>query len=114
MWETDLAKIGIMICMDHNFPEVARTLKVCGAEVIIVPAYGGWSLANEWKVRTRAFDNECFVCFVHPRMAFVAGPEGELVAKLGSEVPEVLVQELDLSAMPAVLFPNRRPELYER
>jgi len=114
-WETDLCKIGIMICMDRNFPEVARTLKIRGAEVIMVPAYGGWSLANEWKVRTRACDNECFVCFVHPRVAFIATPEGELAAKLDSEEPDVLIHHLDPSTIAdaEVKFPHRRPDLYE-
>jgi len=113
VWETDLGKIGIMICMDRNFPEVARTLRIRGAEVIMVPAYGGWGLSNEWRIQQRARENQCFVCFTHPRAAFVGDPQGELVAKLESSIPGVLVHDLDLSAISEEMLTHRRPELYE-
>ena len=113
VWELDVGRIGIMICMDRNFPEVARTLKIRGAELIMIPSYGGWSHANEWKVLTRARDNECFICFAHTNVAFVADPEPKVVAKLHSNLPGVLVQDIDLATIPEVMFPHRRPDIYE-
>jgi len=35
VFETPLAKIGMMICKDGDYPEVSRTLAVKGAEIII-------------------------------------------------------------------------------
>lgn len=37
VFDTTIGKIGIMICFDKMFPEVARILKVKGADVIICP-----------------------------------------------------------------------------
>jgi len=113
VWQTKLGKIGIMICMDRNFPEVPRTLKLRGAELIMVPSYGGWSLANEWKMKTRAYDNECFMCFTHPHVSFIVGPRGKVAEKLEGPLPGVLVYDIDLSATTKIKTPHRRPELYE-
>ena len=63
VWETKFGKIGIMICADRRWPEVARTLRVKGAELIFVPTFGMWHLDNEWWVRTRSYENEAFICF---------------------------------------------------
>jgi predicted amidohydrolase len=72
-----------------------------------------WGLDNEWWMRTRAFENENFIVFVHPKVAFVADPKGELVAKLQSNVPSMLVYDIDLSSVTDTLqIRDRRPELY--
>ncbi|RLD17567.1 MAG: carbon-nitrogen hydrolase family protein [Caldiserica bacterium] len=62
VFETEFANIGIMICYDGDFPEVARTLVKKGAEVIVRPSaflrnFEIWSLTN----RARAFDNHVFI-----------------------------------------------------
>ena len=42
VWDTAYAKIGIGICWDQWFPEVARILTLKGAEVLLYPtAIGG-------------------------------------------------------------------------
>ncbi|MCD6413487.1 MAG: carbon-nitrogen hydrolase family protein [Elusimicrobia bacterium] len=62
VFQTEFARIGIMICYDGDFPEVARGLVKKGAEVIVRPSaflrnFEIWSLTN----RARAFDNHVFV-----------------------------------------------------
>jgi predicted amidohydrolase len=60
--DTGLGKIGIMICFDGDFPELARVQAVLGAEVICRPSAllrsaDIWELTN----RARAYDNHVFV-----------------------------------------------------
>jgi len=40
VFETKLGKIGMMVCYDGFFPEPARELSKCGAEVIAWPVWG--------------------------------------------------------------------------
>lgn len=40
MFDTRFGKVGMMICYDGFFPEVARQLTINGAEVIAWPVWG--------------------------------------------------------------------------
>ncbi len=113
VFEMAWGKTGVLICADRRWPETARVLRLKGAGIILIPAYGMWGLDNEWWMRTRAYENENFVAFVHPQGAFVADPKGRLVAKLQSNVPSMLVYDVDLSAVTNTAhIRDRRPELY--
>ena len=41
VFDTRFGKLGLMICWDVHFPEVARNLSNHGAEVIAMPIWGG-------------------------------------------------------------------------
>ena len=51
------ANIGVMICYDGCFVEVARTLVLKGASIIIWPTRSGGYLASQSLPRVRALDN---------------------------------------------------------
>ncbi len=63
--KTSLGKIGMMICYDLRFPEMARSLAVAGSEVLVVPS--AWVKGNmkeeHWITinKTRAIENGCYV-----------------------------------------------------
>lgn len=59
--DTPLGKIGIVICYDGDFPELARVTTLMGAEVICRPSafmrtFDHWELTN----RARAYDNHVY------------------------------------------------------
>ncbi len=114
VFETAWGKSGILICADRRWPETARVLRIRGARIVLIPAYGMWHLDNEWWMRTRSYENENFLAFVHPQVAFVSDPQGQIAAKLQTNVPSMLVCEIDLSQVSdKAHIRDRRPELYE-
>jgi predicted amidohydrolase len=114
VFDTAWGKCGILICADRRWPETARVLRVKGARITLIPAYGMWHIDNEWWMRTRSYENENFVAFVHPQVAFVSDPHGQIAAKLQTNVPSILVCEIDLSQVSdKAHIRDRRPELYE-
>lgn len=59
--QTPFAKVGIVICYDGDFPELARVTALMGAEVICRPSaflrtFDQWELTN----RARAYDNHVY------------------------------------------------------
>jgi predicted amidohydrolase len=57
VFETRLGKIGMMVCYDGFFPEVARTLTLRGAELIAWPVWG----CNPQLAQARAAENHVFL-----------------------------------------------------
>ncbi|MCC6145319.1 MAG: carbon-nitrogen hydrolase family protein, partial [Candidatus Hydrogenedentes bacterium] len=112
VWPTRWGTVGTMICADRRWPETARTLRLEGARLILNPTYGMHHYANEWWMRTRSFENQCFIAFAHPEVSFVTGPGGDLLAKR-SETPGVLLCDIDLAqATEDNHLRDRRPDIY--
>jgi N-carbamoylputrescine amidase len=113
VFDTPWGKVGILICADRRWPETARVLRLKGARIVLIPSYGMWGLDNEWWMRTRAYENENYVAFAHPQVAFVADPKGGIAARLQSNVPGMLVCDVDLTRVTDKHhIKDRRPELY--
>jgi predicted amidohydrolase len=54
VFETDFGKVAMMICWDVAYPEIARELAHRGAEMILMPIWGG----NETLCKARAIENQ--------------------------------------------------------
>lgn len=105
--------LGVMICADRRWPETSRVLRLQGARLLLCPSYGMAHEANEWWMRTRAYENDCFVAFTHPRTSFVADPAGNLAGRLVGAKGDVLAITIDLSrADTHAHLDDRRPDLY--
>lgn len=62
--DTEIGRIGTIVCYEGSFPETARALAMNGAEIIYRCSYaepwvgrGAWEIQN----RARALDNTCYV-----------------------------------------------------
>ncbi|MBE0441965.1 MAG: carbon-nitrogen hydrolase family protein [Psychrobacter sp.] len=108
--DTRFGKLGLMICYDNEFPEVARELAQAGAEVILSPTAN--MLPNTERqvlqIRARAMDNQCFVACIN-RLgiedtlhycgnSIVAGPDGEVLGRLGLSAGTMIV-DIDLACI---------------
>ncbi len=64
VFETDVGKIGVLICYDVEFPELARLQAMKGMKILLVPF---WTDTKTGYLRVRrcaqarAIENECFV-----------------------------------------------------
>lgn len=113
VWPSPWGPLGIMICADRRWPETVRTLRLQGARLILNPTYGFFGDLNEAIMRTRAFENQCFIAFTHPEESLITGPKGGVEAKREASEPGVLVQEVDLGrARTDNHLQDRRPDLY--
>jgi predicted amidohydrolase len=94
--DTELGKIGMMICFDGDYPELSRIQAVQGAEVILRPSALLRS-ADIWELtsRARAYDNHVFVIganatgidpagVIYFGNSHVVTPIGHVVAKAAS------------------------------
>jgi predicted amidohydrolase len=78
VFETDFGKVGLMICWDVQFADPARALALRGAEMILMPIWGG----NEALGKARAIENRVFlVASGYDYPTYIMDPDGELVSR---------------------------------
>lgn len=93
VFNTDFGRIGLMICWDETFPEVARALAVKGAEVILMPIAGG----NITLTKARAIENQVYlVSSTYDMISAVFDQEGNILSQ-ASDKDRVVVSEVDLN-----------------
>jgi predicted amidohydrolase len=77
--DTEIGRIGCIICMEGSYPETARGLAMNGAEIVYRPSYPEPYVANGlWEVqnRARALDNTMFVIAPNPA-AYLPTPDSQ-------------------------------------
>ena len=107
------AKIGIMICMDIYFPEIARIYAMKGADILFWPTttHGPTQHGLEAQLRSRAIDNSLWIVEsnlaghapyapysgrFYPGNARVVDFNGDIVAQTGRR-GGIAVYDIDLS-----------------
>ena len=121
---TPAGRLGMMICFEHAFPDVATTLALGGAQILVIPSAVpvGYEHLLTLRTRARAQDNQVFAvgCNLAGNgfcgRSLVADPRGDVLAEAGAE-ETVLRAVLDLAAIdrererePALRL--RQPDLY--
>lgn len=93
VFETDFGRVGLMICYDVFFPDPARALAAQGADVIVLPIWGG----DETLAAARAIENKVFLVasgYDHP--TYIMDPDGKRVAQ-APQRGDVAIAEIDLT-----------------
>jgi len=89
VFKTDFGTVGLMICWDLQFPEPARALALKGAEVILLPIWGG----SEVLAKARAIENHLFLITSSFDMkTFIVDPTGAVLAEATKERPAVTAE----------------------
>lgn len=100
--------VGLQICYDQFFPEIARTLTLKGAELIICPALDPIEYRHIPEIipRARALENELFYIWTCGTgqlgastccgSSVIVDPEGQIVLKC-PETPALVTTTLDFS-----------------
>lgn len=116
VFETDFGKVGLIICWDVQFPEPSRAMARKGADVLLLPIWGG----NETLAKARAIENHVFlVSSSYDMKTFVVDPEGKILAEASKENPVAMAEmHLDqkifqywLGDMKARTWRERRPDI---
>ena len=132
--DIDGIRMGLMVCYDWVFPEVARTLALQGADLICHPS----NLVLPWcqqAMLTRCMENGVFAVTanrigpdIRPRgtLSFtgqsqIAGPKGALIHQSSATEETLFIATIDLAPARdkkvtplSDLFGDRRPEFYSR
>lgn len=77
VFKTDFGTVGMMICWDVQYADPARALALRGAEIIVLPIWGG----NQTLAKARAIENHVFLAasgYDYP--THVIDPVGEVIA----------------------------------
>ena len=133
VFDTSVGRIGLIICYDRHFPEVARELGLKGAEIVFNPSATVESLSRYlWELEqpAHAVANGFWMAAsnrvgveapLNPAKfygsSYFCSPRGKIIAQASDSEDEVLVADLDLDQIREVrntwqFFRDRRPETY--
>lgn len=99
VFDTKFGKVGMMVCYDGFFPEVARELSNRGAEVIAWPVWG----CNPLLAKARACENHVYIIsstFTEPSRGWMLSAVFDQTGKPIAQAEQwstVVVAEVDLS-----------------
>lgn len=111
--KTAWGRWGALICMDRQLPETSRILAIKGAQLILVPAWGGHGDVNDAMMRTRAAENGVHVAFVHPKRCLIIHPDGSIIAQDTGAGDEIVMAQIALQRTGAhSALQHRRPDIY--
>ena len=130
VFDTELGRLGIVVCFDRHYPESMRTEALRGADLILIPTANTSDEPSElfqWEIKIQAFQNSVFAAMCNrvgqedgmhfSGESIVCGPDGATLALAGGG-EELLLCDLDLTRARRMREKKpytqlRRPECYE-
>jgi predicted amidohydrolase len=131
VFDTELGRIGLIICYDLFFPEVVRLARLEGAQLIVcISASPAVRRAFfETLTTARAMENTAFLAYVNlvgieDGLQFwggsrLVGPQGKVLVKAKYDEEDLVIGEIDYSDMRSVetfvpTLRDLRPELFDK
>ena len=131
VFDSEFGEIGLCICYDFRFPELARLMVDKGAKAIIVPASFNMTTGPaHWDImfRSRAIDNQVYTIGCSPARDYdysyisyghslIVSPYGDILCEL-DEKENFITYDIDLDYVDEIreqlpLLKHRRSDLYE-
>ena len=131
VFDTEFGTMGICVCYDFRFPELARLMVLKGAKIIFAPgAFNMTTGPAHWEImfRSRALDNQVYTIGTAPARdteseyvswghSMIVSPWGNIVKQL-DEKEGYIIHTLDLDYIEQVrkqlpLLAHRRTDIYE-
>ncbi|OGT18858.1 MAG: acyltransferase [Gammaproteobacteria bacterium RBG_16_57_12] len=123
--QTSVGKLGVLVCWDQWYPEAARLMALAGADLLLYPTAIGWGRNDSADEQTRQRDAWMISQRAHAvanglpvvvcnrtgfeedlsghssgiefwGTSFIAGPQGEILAKAPADQAEILTVDIDL------------------
>jgi N-carbamoylputrescine amidase len=144
---TQLGKLGVLLCWDQWYPEAARLMALGGADILLYPTAIGWDSDDDDAEQQRQLDAWLTVQRAHAVSnglpvivcnrtgheadpegrssgiqfwgnSFIAGPQGEMLARAPARDDTLLMADVDLGRSEQVrrIWPflrDRRIDAYE-
>jgi len=128
---TQVGKLGVLVCWDQWYPEAARLMAMAGAEILLYPTAIGWDKNDSAEEQARQHDAWFTVQRAHAvanslpvivanrcgfeaspisgdpgidfwGQSFITGPQGEILAKAPTDMESNLVAEIDMARCESV------------
>jgi predicted amidohydrolase len=131
VYDTEIGKIGVIICYDIYFPEVTRLMRLDGAQLIVCISASPAVRRSYFETLTaaRAIENTVFLAYVNlagieDGLQFwggsrLLGPSGRIIAQAKYDKEDFTVAEVDYNDLRAVeafvpTLRDLRPELFDK
>ncbi len=126
--KTMIGKLGMLICYDLRFPEMARSLASTGSEIIVAPSawVKGKMKEEHWITinKTRAIENGCYLVSpdqvgnIYCGRSVVIDPYGKVLLdmkkKQGIGIVDINLDKVKDTRKILPLLKNRRTDIYAR
>ena len=131
VFETELGKIGLIICYDVFFPEVSRLTRLKGAQLIVCISASPATRRAFFETLTvaRAIENTAFLAYVNlvgieDGLQFwggsrLIGPNGRVLVKTKYDKEDLVIGEVNYADIRPVetfvpILKDLRPELFDK
>jgi predicted amidohydrolase len=130
-FDTDVGKIGLIICYDIFFPEVSRLTRLKGAQFIVCISASPAVRRSFFETLTvaRAIENTAFLAYVNlvgieDGLQFwggsrLIGPQGKVLAKAKYDEEDIVIGQVDYADIRPIetfvpTLRDLRPELFDK